>query len=205
MIISIYLNIKFSSKVLFTLPILLYLSLYNILNYNTHFINIGIKITVIIPATPIANPLIAPSTSPNSIALVVPKACAEVPSAIPFAIGCFIFIILNNGTEIIPPNIPVRIIATTVIDWIPPNVDVKDIPIGVVIDFAINEFIIISSVLANLHTVTILIKDTITPDVIPIIISKKYFFNKSNCLYKGTASTTVTGPKKKFIESAPIL
>ena len=52
-----------------------------------NFIIIGIKITVIIPEIPIDNPLIAPSTSPISNALVVPNACAEVPRAIPFATG----------------------------------------------------------------------------------------------------------------------
>ena len=49
------------------------------------------------------------------------------------------------------------------------------------------------------------IKDTTTPQLIPINISNKYFLNKSNCLYKGTANTIVTGPKKKFILSPPNL
>ncbi len=49
------------------------------------------------------------------------------------------------------------------------------------------------------------IKDATTPQLMPINISNKYFLNKSNCLYKGTANTIVTGLKKKFILSAPNL
>ena len=37
------------------------------------------------------------------------------------------------------------------------------------------------------------------------IYKKNNFLNKSNCLYKGTANTIVTGPKKKFILSPPNL
>ena len=51
------------------------------------FIIIGISTTVIIPDIPIDSPLIAPSTSPSSIAFEVPSACAEVPKAIPLATG----------------------------------------------------------------------------------------------------------------------
>ena len=169
------------------------------------FIIIGIKITVIIPEIPIDSPLIAPSTSPISNALVVPNACAEVPNAIPFATGLFIFPILNTIGDIIAPNIPVNIIDTTVIASTPFSVFVKDIPIGVVIDFGINEFIISTSALVKCPINFIDIKDTTTPQLIPINISNKYFLNKSNCLYKGTANTIVTGPKKKFILSPPNL
>ena len=43
--------------------------------------------TVSIPDTAIERLLIAPSTSPSSIALAVPIACEDVPIAIPLAIG----------------------------------------------------------------------------------------------------------------------
>ena len=59
--------------------------------------------------------------------------------------------------------------------------------------------------LVNLPIIITEPKDTTIPETIPTIISIKCFFNKSNCLYKGIASTTVTGPKRKFIQSAPIL
>ena len=122
-----------------------------------------------------------------------------------FATGLFIFPILNTIGDIIAPNIPVNIIDTTVIASTPFSVFVKDIPIGVVIDFGINEFIISTSALVKCPINFIDIKDTTTPQLIPINISNKYFLNKSNCLYKGTANTIVTGPKKKFILSPPNL
>ena len=66
-----------------------------------------------------------------------------------FATGLFIFPILNTIGDIIAPNIPVNIIDTTVIASTPLSVFVKDIPIGVVIDFGINEFIISTSALVK--------------------------------------------------------
>ncbi len=71
--------------------------------------------------------------------------------------------------------------------------------------YGINEFIISTSALVKCPINFIDIKDTTTPQLIPINISNKYFLNKSNCLYKGTANTIVTGPKKKFILSPPNL
>ena len=47
----------------------------------------GTTMTVISPATAMERLLMAPSTSPSSSAFEVPMACAEVPSASPFAIG----------------------------------------------------------------------------------------------------------------------
>ena len=51
----------------------------------------GTTMTVISPATAMERLLMAPSTSPSSSAFEVPMACAEVPSASPFAIGSRIF------------------------------------------------------------------------------------------------------------------
>ena len=166
---------------------------------------IGTNITVIIPHIPIDNPLIAPSTSPISSALVVPSACAEVPNAIPLATGCFILPNLNIIGDIIAPKIPVNIIETTVIASTPLSDFVNEIPIGVVIDFGISEFIISIFALVKYPIAFIDINDTITPQLIPINISIKYFLNKSYCLYSGTANTIVTGLKKKFMRSAPNL
>ncbi|EPZ59302.1 hypothetical protein H477_2056 [[Clostridium] sordellii ATCC 9714] len=77
----------------------------------------------------------------------------------------------KNRSCFIPPIIPVNIIATIVTDSIPPNVDVSEIPIGVVIDLPNNEFIINLSELVSLLIIIILINETTTPDVIPTIIS----------------------------------
>ena len=49
--------------------------------------NTDAAITVKSPATAIARLLIAPSTSPSSMAFAVPMAWAEVPRARPFAMG----------------------------------------------------------------------------------------------------------------------
>ena len=71
------------------------------------------NITVINPDTTIARELIAPSTSPISIAFVVPIACDEHPIANPFAIGCVTLHISSNLTAIIFQIIPVMIMAAT--------------------------------------------------------------------------------------------
>ena len=55
--------------------------------YGKKFAATGAKIAVIMPATAIARPLMAPSISPICRALLVPIACADVPSAKPFASG----------------------------------------------------------------------------------------------------------------------
>ena len=52
--------------------------------YGKKFAATGASIAVMIPATAIASPLMAPSTSPICKALLVPMAWAEVPSASPF-------------------------------------------------------------------------------------------------------------------------
>ena len=133
--------------------------------------------TVSVPDIPIDNPLIAPSTSPISMAFVVPSACDAVPRAIPLAIGCLIPPILNTSGDIIAPNIPVQIIATTVIASTPPREFVRDIPIGVVIDFGISEFKRDESAFKAPPSIFIDIKDTKTPAVIPIIISIIFSLN----------------------------
>ena len=166
---------------------------------------IGINITVKHPAMPIDKLPIAPSTSPSSNALLVPTAWAAVPSAIPLDIECLIPPIYSIASPIIYPKIPVRIIQTTVIDSIPPKIFVSDIPIGVVIDLGNIEYSICESAFATLQISTTHINDIKTPVSIPTNISFIYFLNRWNCLYRGTAKTTVTGPNIKFIVSAPIL
>ena len=137
--------------------------------------------------------------------MLVPTAWAAVPSAIPLDIGCLILLIFRIASPIIYPKIPVRIIQTTVIDSIPPNILVSDIPIGVVIDLGNIEYSICESAFATLQISTTHTNDIKTPVSIPTNISFIYFLNRWNCLYRGTAKTTVTGPNIKFIVSAPIL
>lgn len=54
------------------------------------FANTDAPATVRSPATTIDRPLIAPSTSPSSMALAVPSACAAEPMLTPFAMGSVI-------------------------------------------------------------------------------------------------------------------
>ena len=85
--------------------------------------------------------LIAPSTSPISIALVVPSAWEDVPIDIPLDKGSFILKSFKINGAAIAPVIPVITIAITVIDSIPPSVFDISIPIGVVTDLGASDFI----------------------------------------------------------------
>ena len=58
-------------------------------------LTIGAITVVINPVIDIAKPLIAPWTSPNSNAVVVPEPCAAVPHANPCDTSSLIFSILN--------------------------------------------------------------------------------------------------------------
>lgn len=78
--------------------------------------------------------LIAPSTSPISIALAVPIACDEVPSARPFDIGSVMWNILHIISPKILPTTPVSTIIATVMVTYPPSSSDMPIPIAVVID-----------------------------------------------------------------------
>ena len=106
----------------------------------------------------------------------------DVPSPIPFAILFSIFPILKTIGAIIEPTIPVKIMHIMVIDSIPFKEFTKETPIGVVIDFGIIEFNIISSAFIILHIIKTLKKEINTPVIIPTKIATICFFNKSNCL-----------------------
>ena len=70
--------------------------------------------TVRMPETTMDSELIAPSTSPISMALEVPMACEAVPIAIPLAILLRMANSYSAASHMILPNTPVMIIAVTV-------------------------------------------------------------------------------------------
>ena len=79
-------------------------------------------ITVHRPHTTIARLLIAPSTSPSSIALAVPTAWDAVPIARPLEIGLLIRKSLQINSAAIFPSTPVMMITATEIVTYPPNI-----------------------------------------------------------------------------------
>ena len=81
-----------------------------------------------------ANPDIAPSVSPNSIALLVPTAWEDVPIASPIANDDFILHILHTVGARIAPVTPDIITDKIVIDLIPPILEVISTAIAVVTD-----------------------------------------------------------------------
>ena len=105
-----------------------------------------------IPHIPIASPLIAPSTSPISIAFDVPTAWLDAPMASPAATGSDT---LNNfirrGANI-PPSIHVPITAATVIGTTPPAGSDMLTAIGVVTDFGSKETVRLLSSPNNRHS-----------------------------------------------------
>lgn len=105
----------------------------------------------------------------------------------------------------IEPSIPVIIIATTATEGSPPNCLDNAIPIGVVMDLGINDFV---SSLERLNAfesrITDIIPDT-APNKIPDKIGKAFSLNKENFLYNGNANAIVAGAKKKEIICPPLL
>ena len=91
--------------------------------------------TVNTPATAMARLLIAPSTSPISIAFAVPMACDAEPMASPLAIGCVMRNTLQISSAKILPSTPVITITATVMVTYPPSSSATPIPMAVVIDF----------------------------------------------------------------------
>ena len=96
-------------------------------------------ITVAIPAQPMARPLMAPSTSPISRALVVPVTWLLVPMATPMATGFVILNSLAKDGQTKAPKLPVMIIPATVMAGIPPKASVRLHPMAVVTDLGARE------------------------------------------------------------------
>ena len=76
----------------------------------------------------------APSTSPISMAFVVPMAWEADPMAIPLATGSVMWKSRQTVSAIMLPMIPVMIIQATVIVTIPPISSDTPMPMAVVMD-----------------------------------------------------------------------
>ena len=123
--------------------------------------------------------LIAPSTSPISIALAVPIACEEVPMAIPFATGSVILKSLHKTGARRFPSIPVTIITAAVRSVYPPSSSVTPIPMAVVIDFGRN---VTYSACVNPNIAEIARTKTRlarTPEIIPAAIAFQFDLSTS--------------------------
>ncbi len=94
----------------------------------------GMRATVIIPASAIDSPLIAPWISPISRALAVPMACATVPRPMPWATGLFILNSLMMIGASIMPTVPRTITDMVVRAMMPPYSLDRLIAIAVVTD-----------------------------------------------------------------------
>lgn len=94
------------------------------------------------------------------------------------------------------PVIPVMTIETIVMDGMPPICSENTEPIGMVIDFGVSEsmsVLLIPKIFAQTITQITLVA---LPTVIPARIGNQLLLSAWMCLYKGTASMTVTGPRK---------
>ena len=78
--------------------------------------------------------LMAPSTSPISMALVVPMACEAVPMATPRAMGSVMWNALQTDSAIMLPITPVMMMTATVMDTWPPSCSLTPMPMAVVMD-----------------------------------------------------------------------
>ncbi len=136
----------------------------------------GVINTVTTPATPIERLLMAPWTSPISIAFVVPSAWLAVPMATPCATGFLMRKNLQTSGAVTAPVIPVMTIETIVMDGMPPICSDTTEPIGMVIDFGMREsmsVLLIPKIFAQAITQTML---TVLPTTIPARIGSHAFF-----------------------------
>lgn len=142
-------------------------------------VNNRARSTVIIPESPSAIPLMAPSTSPISKALDVPSAWDDVPMAIPRTIGFLILNTLINVGANTAPMMPVMITAAIVIGTMPPKEELTSIAIGVVTDFGIKECVIESSRPKSEQSNNTDVIEIMDPTSVPARIGIKFFFSLS--------------------------
>ena len=121
----------------------------------------------------------APSVSPNSIALDVPTAWEHAPMEIPAIIGSFTRkSLISVGAKMLP-RMPVKITATTVMGTIPPCPSATLTAMGVVTDFGMSETVIASSMPNSLHISSTLPIDARDPQDAPTTMGSQFFFNSS--------------------------
>ena len=128
-----------------------------------------------------AMPLIAPSVSPISTALLVPTAWLAVPIATPAATGFFTRNALISKGANMEPKIPVMITAATVTGTIPPCCLEISIAIGVVTDLGSIEAVSFSSSLKARHNPYTLSIEVSEPAAQPRSTGNKFFFRISRC------------------------
>ena len=148
------------------------------------------------PETAKARLLIAPSTSPISIAFAVPMACAAQPIATPLAMGWR----MRRSFSIPPatrfPKIPVRMMEAIVSVEIPPNSKETSSPIAVVMDLGSRVTYcscVSPKIKESRYTLSML--DSM-PQSVPKRIAFQFFFNSSNWRYSGIARHMVAGVSK---------
>lgn len=152
--------------------------------------------TVQRPHTTIARLLIAPSTSPISIALAVPTAWAAVPMASPLDTAWRIRKNLHTDSAAIFPSTPVMIMVATEMVTYPPSSSDTPIPIAVVMDFGRSVTYSLWLSPKAMAMAKILPRLANTPDRIPVIMATTFFLRTSSCIYSGIARQTVAGVKR---------
>lgn len=128
--------------------------------------NIGMTTTVTTPTTVTAILAIAASTSPISIPTATPSAWPAVPSAKPFAIGCFTLNVFKNNAPNAYTITALKITANDVIAGIPPILSEIGNAIAVVVACGSIEFITAVSKPIAFATMNTTITEQIDPTTI---------------------------------------
>ena len=118
---------------------------------------------MITPISPMAKPLIAPSTAPNSMARAVPSPCAAEPKASPLATRLLTWQRSRMAGPTIPPKSPQPNTITAVSDGMPFECSDKEIAMGMVTDLGCSDEVIVSSTPMILQIAMTLTIPTIPP------------------------------------------
>ena len=140
----------------------------------------------------------APSISPICRALLVPIACADVPSAKPFASGSVMRQILQTVSPSRLPTIPVRMMTAPASAAVPPSVSATSMPMAVVTDFGKKLTAWVRSSLSTQAIASTLPRLVSTPAAIDAKIAARFFSSSSHFSYSGIARLTVAGIRSQF-------